>query len=62
MMARIGRDRGCGLPTRTDCVHALKPLLDAVGGERIPTSIVFTLDETTYSREFVPTLHGFIRR
>ncbi len=49
-----GRDKGADIPTRTDYVHALKPLLDKFGNERNLTIILFTLDETTYSRELAP--------
>src|SRR5690606_21333262 len=31
MFAKFGRDKGFDIPTRTDYVRALKPLLDAVG-------------------------------
>ena len=34
MMRKFGRDKGFDIPTRTDYVTALKPLLDAVGTER----------------------------
>jgi glucuronate isomerase len=51
---RFGRDKGADIPTRTDYVHALKPLLDRLGNERDLTVIVFTLDETAYSRELAP--------
>jgi glucuronate isomerase len=51
---RFGRDKGADIPTATDYVGALKPLLDAVGHERDLTIIVFTLDETAYSRELAP--------
>ncbi len=54
VMARFGRDKGFDIPTRTDYVTALKPLLDAVGTERNLTVIVFTLDETSYARELAP--------
>ncbi len=54
MMARYGRDKGFDIPTRTDYVRALKPLLDAVGTEPGLTVIVFTLDETSYARELAP--------
>jgi len=54
MMARFGRDKGFDIPTRTDYVAALKPMLDAVGLERNLTVILFTLDESTYSRELAP--------
>ncbi|MEQ8481447.1 MAG: glucuronate isomerase [Hoeflea sp.] len=54
VMAAFGRDKGFDIPTRTDYVRALKPLLDAVGMERDLTLIVFTLDETSYARELAP--------
>ena len=49
-----GRDKGADIPTRTDYVRALKPLLDRFGNERDLTLILFTLDETTYARELAP--------
>ncbi|MEP5154731.1 glucuronate isomerase [Planktotalea sp.] len=52
--ARFGRDKGFDIPTRTDYVHALKPLLDAVGRESNLTIILFTLDESSYARELAP--------
>jgi glucuronate isomerase len=54
VMAAHGRDKGFDIPTRTDYVRALKPLLDAVGMEPDLTVILFTLDETSYSRELAP--------
>ena len=54
VMAKFGRDKGFDIPTRTDYVTALKPLLDAVGLERDLTVILFTLDETSYARELAP--------
>ncbi len=48
--ARYGRR----YPSQTDYVGALKPLLDAVGNEPNLTVILFTLDETSYSRELAP--------
>lgn len=54
IMARHGRDKGFDIPTRTDYVHALRPLLGAVGLEPDLTIIVFTLDETSYARELAP--------
>jgi glucuronate isomerase len=50
----FGRDMGADIPTRTDYVQALKPLLDRFGNERDLTLILFTLDETAYSRELAP--------
>ena len=51
---RFGRDKGADIPTRTDYVANLKPLLDRFGSEPGLTIIVFTLDETSYSRELAP--------
>ena len=45
---------GADIPTRTDYVRALKPLLDRFGNERALTLILFTLDESTYGRELAP--------
>lgn len=54
LLARFGRDVGADFPTRTDYVHALKPLLDRFGNRRDLTIILFTLDESTYARELAP--------
>ncbi len=54
LFARFGRDKGADIPMRTDYVRALKPLLDRFGNERDLSIIVFTLDESTYSRELAP--------
>ena len=54
LFERLGRDKGADMPTRTDYVHALKPLLDRFGNERDFTLIVFTLDESAYARELAP--------
>ena len=52
--ARFGRDMGADIPTRTDYVRDLKPLLDLYGNEKSLTLILFTLDESTYGRELAP--------
>jgi glucuronate isomerase len=54
ILRRFGRDKGFDIPTHTDFVTALKPLLDRVGLERDLTVIAFTLDESTYARELAP--------
>jgi glucuronate isomerase len=54
MMQQFGRDKGFDIPTRTDYVAGLKPLLDNVGMEPGLTVVLFTLDETSYSRELAP--------
>jgi glucuronate isomerase len=51
---RYGRDMGADIPRSTDYVNALRPLLDRFGNERNLTIILFTLDETSYSRELAP--------
>lgn len=50
----FGRDRGADIPTRTEYVKALKPLLDRFGNHPNFNLIVFTLDESVYSRELAP--------
>jgi glucuronate isomerase len=54
ILAKFGRDKGADIPSATNYVHALKPLLDAYGNEAGLKIILFTLDETTYSRELAP--------
>ena len=54
LFASHGRDKGADIPTRTDYVRALKPMLDVVGTEKDLTIILFTLDESTYARELAP--------
>jgi glucuronate isomerase len=51
---RFGRDKGGDFPTQTNYTAALKPLLDRFGSSREFTLILFTLDESTYSRELAP--------
>ncbi|MEO8240850.1 MAG: glucuronate isomerase [bacterium] len=54
VMAKFGRDKGFDIPTRTDFVGNLKPLLDAFGTDPRLSVILFMLDETTLSRELAP--------
>jgi glucuronate isomerase len=54
LLAKWGRDQGADIPTPTDYVHALHPLLARYGNERDFRLILFTLDESTYSRELAP--------
>lgn len=56
---QYGRDAGADIPTRTNFVNALKPLLDLLGNEANLSIILFTLDETTYSRELAPLAGHF---
>ncbi|MCB8839315.1 glucuronate isomerase [Aurantimonas sp. VKM B-3413] len=50
----FGRDKGFDIPQPTNYVAALKPLLDVCGLEKDFTLILFTLDETVFSRELAP--------
>jgi len=54
VFSKHGRDKGFDIPMQTEYVRALKPMLDAVGMEPDLTIILFTLDETSYSRELAP--------
>jgi glucuronate isomerase len=51
---RFGPDRGGDIPIATDFTRNLRPLLNAYGNDRRFRLIVFTLDESTYSRELAP--------
>ena len=54
LLAKHGRDMGADIPTPTEYVAALKPLLDRFGNARDFTLVLFTLDETVYARELAP--------
>jgi glucuronate isomerase len=54
LFERYGRDKGADIPLRTEYVKALKPLLDRFGNEPGFQLLLFTLDESTYSRELAP--------
>ena len=54
LFANFGRDRGADIPMSTSYVDALKPLLDKFGNDPRLSIILFTLDETVYSRELGP--------
>jgi glucuronate isomerase len=54
LFARFGRDKGADIPTRTDYVSALRPLLSRYGNHAALSIIVFTLDESSYARELAP--------
>jgi glucuronate isomerase len=51
---RYGRDIGADIPQPTNYVDALRPLLNRFGNEPGLTIVLFTLDESTYSRELAP--------
>jgi glucuronate isomerase len=51
---KFGRDKGADIPSPTEYVRSLRPLLSKYGNEANFTFILFTLDESTYSRELAP--------
>jgi glucuronate isomerase len=51
---KFGRDKGADLPLATEYVHHLRALLNKFGNDPRLSVIVFTLDETSYSRELAP--------
>ena len=51
---RFGPDRGCDIPLATEYTRNLRPLLNKYGNEPAFRLVLFTLDETTYSRELAP--------
>ena len=50
----FSRDKGADIPMQTDYVFGLKPLLDRFGNNPRLSIILFTLDESAYSRELAP--------
>lgn len=51
---RFGPDKGCDIPIQTEYTQNLHELLNDYGNDPRLTLIVFTLDESTYSRELAP--------
>ncbi len=51
---KFGRDKGADIPSPTEYVRALRPLLNRYGNDPRLTFILFTLDESTNSRELAP--------
>lgn len=54
----FGADVGADIPRRTEYTRALRPLLDRYGTHPNLHLVIFTLDETAWSRELAP-LAGF---
>ena len=52
--AKFGRDKGADMPSPTEYVQAMRPLLNKYGNDPRLTLILFTLDETSFSRELAP--------
>ena len=51
---KFGRDMGSDIPVRTEYTRNLHELLNKYGNDPRLTLILFTLDESTYSRELAP--------
>jgi len=51
---RFGPDKGCDIPVQTEYTRNLYELLNTHGIDNRLTIIIFTLDETAYSRELAP--------
>ncbi len=54
LMSDYGPNLGADIPTPTDFVNGLQPLLSRFGTAEGFRLILFTLDETTYARELAP--------
>ncbi|WP_438872936.1 glucuronate isomerase [Paractinoplanes hotanensis] len=59
LFAAHGRDVGGDIPQATDYVHALRPLLEAYGMDPRLRVVLYTLDETAFSRELAPLAGGY---
>lgn len=57
IFARFGLDKGADIPIGTEYTRNLRPLLNKHGNDPRLTLILFTLDESAYSRELA-TLAG----
>jgi glucuronate isomerase len=53
-MRRFGANTGSDIPIAAEFARNLKPLLNSFGNDTRLRLILFTLDETTYSRELAP--------
>lgn len=52
--ARYGPDRGFDIPVGTEFTTGLRPLLEAFGRDPALRLVVFTVDETAFTRELAP--------
>jgi glucuronate isomerase len=57
--AGYGADVGGDIPQATDYVHGLAPLLDEFGNDPRLRLVLYTLDETTFTRELAPLAGGY---
>ena len=51
---RFGPDKGADIPVATEYTRNLRALLEAYGNDPNLTLVLFTLDESTYTRELAP--------
>jgi glucuronate isomerase len=56
---RYGRDVGGDIPRATEYTRALAPLLEAYGNDPRLRLVVYTLDETSFTRELAPLAGGY---
>jgi glucuronate isomerase len=54
LFKKFGPDKGCDIPLQTEYTRNLHQLLNKYGNDTRLSLIVFTLDETSYSRELAP--------
>jgi len=54
LFERFGADRGADIPMAAEYTRNLRPILNAYGNDSRFRLILFTLDESTYSRELAP--------
>ncbi|MES2180294.1 MAG: glucuronate isomerase [Gemmatimonadota bacterium] len=54
MFARFGPDKGADIPIIAEFTRNLRPLLSRYGSDPRFSMVLFTLDESTYSRELAP--------
>lgn len=56
---RFGPDTGADIPIATEYTKNLKPLLNKYGNDNRLTLVLYTLDESTFSRELAPLAGHF---
>lgn len=57
--ARFGADQGFDIPIQTEYTRSLRPLLGAFGHDPRFRMVLFTVDETAFSRELAPLAGAF---
>jgi len=54
VLASVGENQGFDIPATVEFTRSLRPLLDAFGHDPRFRMVLFTVDETVYSRELAP--------